>query len=527
MKSRMLPGALLALTLLGCGATNEGKRWWSHVEYLASDQLQGRATGSEGHRKAAEYVAENFRKAGLQPAGVNGGWLQPVPLVTRHLVQKESSIALVGKNGVQPLAIGPEALINVQLDPTGSIEAPLAFAGYGLTIPELKYDDLARVDLRGKVAVCLMGGPSNVPGPLSSHYQSSAEKAKFFRRAGALGVINIPNPKHLEIPWERIARSVSLPSMDVADPELDENQGMRFAAGINPAHAEKLFAGSGHSFAEVLKLAGEGKPLPVFPLPLSVKAKIKVERSMGESQNVAGILPGTDPELKNQYVVLSAHLDHLGVGEPVNGDRIYNGAMDDASGVASLLEIAESLHKSKTALRRSLLFVAVTGEDKGLLGSKYFAAHPTVNRKAMVADINMDMYLPIVPLRMITVYGLNESDLGADIRAVAESRGVRIQDDPEPERNLFIRSDQYNFIRKGIPALFFKVGYDKGSREEQIAKQWLKERYHAPSDDARQPVDLECAAAYNRIMQALAERVANRAAPPEWNAGSFFRRFAD
>jgi len=526
MNARILPGALLGITLLSCGGTNDGKRWWSHVEYLASDQLQGRDTGSEGHRMAAGYVAANLEKSGLQPAGEKG-WLQPVALEIRRFVENSSSMTLVGKNGSQPLAIGEEILFNIRLDPAESVEAPLAFAGYGLTIPELKYDDLAAVDLRGKIAVCITGMPPNIPGPLAAHYQSSAEKAKFLRQAGAIGAINILNPKHMEFGWDRIAQSRFMPSMSLADPALDDSAGLHFAAAINPAHADKLFAGSGHSFAELLELADAGKPLPAFPLPYSIKAKVKVERSKGEAQNVAGILPGTDPKLKNECVVLSAHLDHLGVGEPINGDRIYNGAMDDASGIASLLDIAESLHRSKTALRRSLLFVAVTGEDKGLLGSKYFAAHPTVNRKSIVADLNMDMYLPLYPLRMITVYGLKESDLGADILEVGRSNGVQIQDDPEPERNLFIRSDQYSFVRRGIPALAFKVGFEKGSREEQAAKAWLKERYHAPSDDARQPVDLACAAGFNRVIQALAVRIANRDSAPKWNSGSFFRRFAD
>ena len=174
------------------------------------------------------------------------------------------------------------------------------------------------------------------------------------------------------------------------------------------------------------------------------------------------MLPGSDPQLKDQYVVLSAHLDHLGIGEPINGDRIYNGAMDDASGVATLLDIAEQLHAAKPKLRRSLLFVIVAGEEKGLLGSKYFAAHPTVKPEQMVADLNVDMFLPLFPLHILTVYGLDESDLGKQVRAVADPMGIRIQPDQEPQRNIFIRSDQYNFIRRGVPALAFKVGYEKG-----------------------------------------------------------------
>jgi Zn-dependent M28 family amino/carboxypeptidase len=212
------------------------------------------------------------------------------------------------------------------------------------------------------------------------------------------------------------------------------------------------------------------------------------------------------------------------VGEPVNGDRIFNGAMDDASGIASLIEIARALKDQKSKTRRSVVFLAVTGEEKGLLGSRYFATHPTVSGH-IVADINMDMFLPLFPLKYLEVQGLSESTLGDDIRAVCQKAGVQVQTDKEPDRNLFIRSDQYNFIRQGVPALAFKFGYQPGSPEEKTAKDWLKYRYHAPSDDLNQPVDKTAAAQFNRILLDLGERVANAKDRPHWNADSFFKRF--
>jgi Zn-dependent M28 family amino/carboxypeptidase len=249
-----------------------------------------------------------------------------------------------------------------------------------------------------------------------------------------------------------------------------------------------------------------------------------MDQSEGESENVAGILRGRDPRLREEYVVISAHLDHLGIGAPINGDSIYHGAMDDAAGVASLFEIARALKASPP--RRSVLLVAVTGEEKGLLGSKYFAAYPSVKSEAMVADLNLDMFLPLHSLRLLTVYGLEESSLGGDARAVARAFGVRVQTDPEPDRNVFIRSDQYSFIRAGVPSLLFKFGYGQGSPEERLQKEWLKTRYHAPSDDASQPVNPAAAAKFNRLMAALAARIANQAQRPQWNSSSFFRRFA-
>jgi Zn-dependent M28 family amino/carboxypeptidase len=230
--------------------------------------------------------------------------------------------------------------------------------------------------------------------------------------------------------------------------------------------------------------------------------------------------------LKDQYVVLSAHLDHLGVGEPINGDRIYNGAMDNASGSAVLLDLIASLKKSPKKLKRSLLFVFVTGEEKGLLGSRYFTTHPTVKPGSMVADINIDMFLPIVPLKILTVYGLAESDMGDMVREIAQSQGVQVQPDPEPQRNAFIRSDQYNFIRHGVPALAMKVGFEKGSPQQTIFKDWLTQRYHAPSDDLDQPVDLAAAGKYEDVIQGLMMRLAGSAGRPQWKQDSFFRRYA-
>jgi Zn-dependent M28 family amino/carboxypeptidase len=314
--------------------------------------------------------------------------------------------------------------------------------------------------------------------------------------------------------------------MSLADTGLQETEGLRFSLTINPEHADKFFAGSGHTFAEILDAADHDKPLPHFPLGANIRAHVALKRSQVDSQNIAGFLPGNDPKLKNEYVVMTAHVDHVGVGLPINGDSIYNGAMDDASGIASILEIARILHDSHASLRRSVLFVAVTGEEKGLQGSKYFAAHPTVNSKSIVADVNLDMFLPLHALHYIEVQGVDESSLGDEIRAVAKDAGVGVQADKEPQRNLFIRSDQYSFIRQGVPALAFKFGYVPGSPEEKLHKEWLKNRYHAPSDDLNQPVDKEAAAQFNRIILNLIERVANADARPQWKPNSFFKRFA-
>jgi Zn-dependent M28 family amino/carboxypeptidase len=330
----------------------------------------------------------------------------------------------------------------------------------------------------------------------------------------------------MDIPWSRISANRAHPSMALKDAEFDDTLGEELAVTFNPEKAQKLFEGSGHSLQELVDLVKDRKPLPRFPLTLSIRAKASVNKKAVESSNLVAQLTGSDPKLKNEYVALSAHLDHLGVGEPINGDRIYNGAMDNAAGSAVLLDLIRSLKKASGKPKRSLLFVFVTGEEKGLLGSRYFTSHPTVKPGSMIANINIDMFLPIVPLKVLTVYGLAESDMGDMARDVAQSLGVQVQADPEPQRNAFIRSDQYNFIRHGVPALAMGVGFDKGSPEQTIFKNWLTQRYHAPSDDLEQPVDLAAAGKYEEIIHTLMIRVADAPGRPQWKPDSFFRRYA-
>ncbi len=504
----------------------DGQSWWAHVKFLADDNLEGRETGSEGLRKAESYVVDHFRKAGLQPAGTNG-FYQPVKFISRQIAEKDSSAALVVSGKAQPLTLGDDAYFSTRAELSAEeMTGPLIFIGYGLKIPEKNYDDLSSLDLHGKIVVYLAGSPSNIPTALSSHYQTIGERWKSLKQAGVIGTITIPNPASMDIPWSRMSLNRAHPSMDLADPEFNETQGLKMAMTFNPAQAEKLFAASGHTFEEIAALGKDRKPLPHFPLGVSLKARATVKSTPVESSNVVGKLPGNDATLKSEYVVISAHIDHIGIGEPVNGDRIYNGAMDNASGVAVLLDLAAQWNAHPEQLRRSILFVVVTAEEKGLLGSKYFAAHPTVPPKSMIADINLDMFLPIVPLKVLKVPGLAESDLGDRAREAAQLFGVRVQPDPEPLRNVFIRSDQYNFIRHGVPALKLDVGFDPGSPEQKIFKDWLTNRYHAPSDDLDQPVDLASAGLYEDVVRQLLISVANTDARPQWKTDSFFRRYA-
>ncbi len=396
-----LISALILLASVSAALSSDtpgGDRWWSHVSALADDRLEGRETGSEGHRRAADYVAKEFARLGLKPAGTDG-FLQDVSLKSRSIDEAHSRLSLVRASGEEPLTLGEDAVISLRVDPAPSVEADLVFAGHGLANDEAGHDDFRDLDVRGKVVVYLLGAPPSIAGPLAAHMQSSGERGDLMRKLGAIGMVGIQNPKNMDIPWERSSLSRFMPFMSLADPKMDDNRGLKIGVAINPAKADKVLEGSGHTFKEILDAADAGQPLPHFAIPARLKATVAVNRSEVESQNVAAILPGSDPARKGEYVVFSAHLDHLGVGKPIDGDSIYNGAMDNASGVAAMLDVAARIKETGATLRRSVLFVAVTGEEKGLLGSRYFASIPTVDPKSIVADVNTDMFLPLFPMK--------------------------------------------------------------------------------------------------------------------------------
>lgn len=513
-----------------------GQAWWAHIKVLADNGMEGRLTGSEGYLRAAKYVVSKFDAMGLQPAGVNG-YYQPVKFDVTRVIAGKSSMALLVDGRQESLVLGHDAILGSRGTQPKSINALLVFIGYGLHLPEAKYDDFDSPEmpfssLKGKVVVYINGGPADLPGALKSFARTSP-LAKALADAGALGSITIPTPKSMDFPWDRVAANASQPGMRLAPdpkdaavaarhPALADVHGIRFAATFNPAEAEKLFAGSGHTFAELLALADAQKPLPRFDLKKSVVASVTTENTMVESPNIVARLEGSDPALKKEYVLLSAHLDHLGPGAP--GKPVFAGAMDDASGVASVLEIARSFSHSERP-KRSLLFVIFTGEEKGLLGSRYFAGRPTVPESEIVADLNLDMFMPLFPLKKLHVQGLVESTLAADARAVGAEHGIEIAPDPEPDRNSFIRTDQYSFVQAGVPALAMKFGWTKDSPEYKTWRQWLAHRYHSAEDNLSQPVDTAAAAQFDSFLGDLARRVANSASRPHYVESSFFHRF--
>jgi Zn-dependent M28 family amino/carboxypeptidase len=520
--------AILLLSLVSVAVEDwdaAGKSWWAHVQYLADDKLQGRHPGSAGFNLAAQYVENQFKTAGLQPAGTDG-FSQEVKFDVLQLDEASSTWKLETNGTETEVQLGSDAVLSAHVDGGEPVTAQAVFLGYGFAVPERGFNEFKNIDLRRKIAVAIGGQPVSIPGPISTYYQTFSERWNALRKAGAIGLVNIANPK-LSLPWERMVASRQRETLVLADAELNESRGLKFAATINPVHADKFLAGSGHTIAELLALADAGQALPKFPLATKFVAHVAVKKlPQIAAPNIMGVLPGSDPQLKHEYVVLSAHLDHLGVGRPVNGDNIYNGAMDNASGIASLIEIAKQLGADASRPKRSILFAAWTGEESGMLGSRYFVAHPTVKRSEIVAAINMDMFLPLFPLHYLEVQGLGESSLGNDIRAVAQLNDIEVQFDKQPPENRFIRSDQASFVRQGIPGLAFKFGWLPGSAEEKTFNEWIHTRYHSPSDDTQQPVDIAAAAQFTHIIAQLAVRVANADSRPSWYPESFYSHLA-
>ena len=491
------------------------KRWWAHVTAMANDSLKGRDTGSEGYRQAAAYVAAQFEKNGVKPAGEHG-FYQTVPLHELRFRADLSTVELERASGPVKLEWLKQISVPARAGVPETLEGAMVFAGSGEAPGDL--------DLHGKILVSLGGGGRGAAAAGGRGARGAGGARS--EAAGSISIDTIAGPEPPRWPVQyAVQMTVSGPAASSAAPAgRGGGANAPLALRFNPEFADVLLAGTGHSYKELLAARDAQKPLPWFAIPATLKAHMKFESRDLQSDNVIGVLPGSDPVLSKEYVVVSAHLDGYGIGSPWGDDNIYNGAFDDAAYVATLIDMAERLHDSHTQLKRSLLFCVVTGEEKGLLGSKYFTAHPTVPTKQMVADINLDQLRPIFPLHTLTMLAVDESTLGETAKQVGASMGIKIQPDPEPERNLLRRSDHYNFMQIGVPSTGFIFGYVPGTPDEAAYREWYAKRYHTPLDDLNQPWVPEAAAKFNDFFNKLVTTIASTEQRPQWKAGSSFAK---
>jgi hypothetical protein len=503
----------------------------AHVEYLASDDLEGRAAGTRGYDLAARYVARQFEQAGLKPAGDDGTWYQRVPLVEAYAVIPESAVRLEHGATVQELVAKKDYLPRAHfVEQRATLTAGAVFVGYGVDAPRLRYNDFAGVDLHGRIAVLLAGAPPTFAANERAFYSSGSYKYRTLEERGAVAFIMIDTPDdEKRRPWSRDVQQSWMPAMrwhDAAGIAHEAFPGLRGRFLFSREGAEKLFAGAPRSLKQVFARAASGRP-QAFELPVTVALASTTTHNRIASDNVIGVLEGSDPQLKSEYVVYSAHLDHVGRGAAVEGDAIYNGALDNASGIAIMIETARALAAMPQRPRRSILFLAATAEERGLLGSDYFARQPTVPALSIVANVNTDMPIAFAPLSDAIAYGAEHSTLGAVARRAARSEGLKLSPDPMPEEVSFVRSDQYSFVRQGIPALDMNTGLKSRSRHVDPRKQlaeFLAQRYHMPGDDTSQPIHYGTLGALGGMNLRIAIEIANETQRPQWLPRDFFGR---
>lgn len=504
------------------------------VRYLADDKLQGRETGTRGYDLAAEYTAKRFREIGLEPAGDNGSYFQNVPLL-KATREAEGAVLTVKRNGRDiDLRFRDQFLPILNFNATEhTLEAPAVFVGQGISAPELKHDDFAGLDLHGKIAVLFSGAPARFDNDHRAFYSSSREKLRAVAERGAIGAVFVQTPDdEARTPWSRSAENWQRSGMRLRDADgkgIDTFPALRAQATVNASAADLIFADGPQPAAALFKAAQDGQ-LKGFDLPgtLSLAARTKIETL--ESRNVVAKLPGSDATLASEHIVYTAHLDHIGIGAPVKNskgveDRIYNGALDNALGVSIMFEAARILHAAQSAPKRSLLFIALTAEEKGLLGAEWFASHPTVPAGSLVANINMDMPVLLAPSKDVVPIGIEHSSLKAALDTAAKEIGVDLSPDPFPEEVVFVRSDQYAFIRAGIPAIYLDGGTVSadGVRDPKLAlRKFLREHYHQPSDEASLPIAYGDALRLAKLNARIGQLVGDTTARPKWNAGDFF-----
>jgi len=511
------------------GAEFSPDRVRAHVAFLADDLLEGRDTGSRGNEIAARYVANQFAGFGLKPGGENGTWYQRVTFQQTNRGADAGSITIGGPAGEKSYTHAGDVLIGLNgREPKLDISAPLVFVGFGVEDARFKLDDYRGLDVKGKIVVVLRGFPKGLPSEEGAHI--AAEKGKAAERHGAIGMLAVNTLLSEKThPWKQVLQYAGDPDYSWVGPDgvvFSEAPGIRAGGFLHGPAADAVFAGSGHTLAAIRKEADKQLGAPRgFALQTRVRVQIESTSERVTSPNVIAILPGSDPKLSSQFVVLSAHLDHLGIktvasDDKADDDHIYNGALDNAAGVATLLEVARAAAAAPDKPRRSIVFLASTAEEKGLLGADYYARHPTVPIRQIVGNVDLDMPLLLYPFTDVVAFGANHSTLGKLVAQAVAPMNIKLSPDPMPEQGVFTRSDHYMFVKQGVPAVFFATGFANGG-----AAKWgefFEKAYHSPKDDMNQKIDWEAGARFAEANYRVTRAMADSEEPPLWIQGDFF-----
>ena len=498
----------------------------AHLDFLADDLLAGRRTGTPGYEIAARYVAAQLQGMGLEPPP-GGSYLLPVPLRASELDRDSAVMELVAGGERRALAWGEHFLMSADLERLASeVEAEVVYAGYGVVAPEHGRDDYAGLDVAGKIVLLARGTPSDLP-PAERAYPRTRKAAEAAAR-GAVGVLTFRASGEPGPPWERsVANAGRHPELTWLDPTgnpADAYPQLLGSARLSDAGLGALLAAAGRDPEPLQADLAGGKPKG-FPLGVTVRLASRSTHRELASSNVAAVLPGSDPRRSGEVVVLTAHLDHVGEGAPVAGDAIRNGFYDNAFGTALLLEAARAFATAERRPRRTLVFLAVTAEEEGLLGSDHFASHPPAGLGEVVANVNLDMPLFLHPVADLVAFGAEHSSLEGMVERAAAQAGFVVSPDPVPHEVIFVRSDQYSFVRQGIPAVFLVPGM--GTRDPAVDggamyEGFLAQHYHMPSDDASLPVHWPSALRFLAVNVALARAIGDAPEPPQWKKGDFF-----
>jgi hypothetical protein len=501
-----------------------------HMRFLSDSLLGGRAPGTTGYEIAARYVAAELESMGVLAAGGGGAWFQSVPIRKAVLDSSKSSVTLSGNGRHEQLVDAVDYVLFADgLRKESAVESPLVFVGFGVTAPELNYDDYSGADVRGKIVVLIGGAPSRFPSTQRAYYSEGLIKSDNAAAHGAVGTITISLPENEQrYPWSWVVPQIKMGGLywlDEKHSPFGASSQLRAEALFSHKGTEILFSGAPKTLAQVFTAARTGEP-QAFPLRTSVSIHTATAHTPLESSNIIGQIRGSDPVLRDQYVVYSAHVDHIGLCPPIRGDNVCHGAWDNASGVATLLEIARAYTKLPQKPRRSILFLFDTGEEIGFLGSGFFVHNPPVPLKSIVADVNIDGAPGLLGAKKDMVnYCAGHLSLDRNVELAAREVGYEISPDPMPEETLFIRSDQFSFALEGVPVVFINDGFkstDSMLDGGAVFKKYLSTQYHTPLDNMDQPFDYESAAKASGLNFLVGYEVAQQDTAPSWNDGDFF-----